>query len=470
MDNPAVTATAAQKLHSSEPHHHSNGETVTTSQPSGEEFTIEKPKQDDSGGVLVSKYDQGWRRIVRNFSPSWFSVTMGTGICATILITIPWKADWLYYLSIVFFVLNVCLFSMAFTASFLRYTIWPEIWTVMIEDATNSLFLGTIPMGFATIVEMWVFVCVPAWGQWAVYVAWALWMIDSIVAVSVTVSLGVLLMSASHQRSLDSITAAQLLPIAATIVAAGTGSETAAILPNPQHALGTIIACYVMWGMATPMALSVLVMYYQRLALHKMPPREIVVSAFLPLGPLGFGGYTILYLGKMAAVVFPKTHTIDPLAGRMAYILGFFIALIMWGWGLVWFAFALAAIYKSRPFPFNMGWWGFTFPLGVYSVSTILIGEELPSRFFRVLGTIFGTAVILLWVVIAAGTARGAWSGELFHAPCLANLRREQEAAERASSEEEKRVESSGGRLSSNGTLLTPQTSPTGRAAPDLED
>lgn len=340
----------------------------------------------------------------------------------------------------------------------------------MIQDSTNSLFLGTIPMGFATIVEMWVFVCVPAWGQWAVHFAWALWMIDSIVAVSVTVSLGVLLMSASHQRSLDSITAAQLLPIAATIVAAGTGAETAAILPNPQQALGTIIACYVMWGMATPMALSVLVMYYQRLALHKMPPREIVVSAFLPLGPLGFGGYTILYLGKMAAVVFPQTHTIDPLAGRIAYVMGFFVALIMWGWGLVWFAFALAAIYKSRPFPFNMGWWGFTFPLGVYSVSTILIGEELPSRFFRVLGTIFGTAVIVLWVVIAAGTARGAWSGELFHAPCLANLRRQQEAAERASSEEEKRVESSAGRPSGTGTSLTPQPSPAGRAAPDIEE
>lgn len=127
MDNPAVTATAAQRLHSREPHQHGNRETVTTSQPSGEEFAIEKPPQDDSSDVVVSKYDQGWRRIVRNFSPSWFSVTMGTGICATILITIPWKADWLYYLSIVFFVLNVCLFSMAFTASFLRYTIWYDI-------------------------------------------------------------------------------------------------------------------------------------------------------------------------------------------------------------------------------------------------------------------------------------------------------------------------------------------------------
>lgn len=167
-------------------------------------------------------------------------------------------------------------------------------------------------------------------------------------------------MSASHQRSLDSITAAQLLPIAATIVAAGTGSETAEVMlkHNSQLALGTIIASYAMWGMAVPLAMSVLVIYYQRLALHKMPSREVIVSCFLPLGPLGFGGYTILYLGKVAKQVFPLTDSIDPMAGRIAYVLGFFIALIMWGYGLIWFALALASIYKARPFPFNMGWWG----------------------------------------------------------------------------------------------------------------
>jgi hypothetical protein len=36
---------------------------------------------------------------------------------------------------------------------------------------------------------------------------------------------------------------------------------------------------------------------------------------------------------------------------------------------------------------------------------------------------IFSTAVILLWIVAAAGTARGAWDGKLFFAPCLANLK-----------------------------------------------
>lgn len=331
----------------------------------------------------------------------------------------------------------------------------------MIQDSSNSLFLGTIPMGFATLVKMWISVCVPAWGEWAAYFGWALWILDSVVAVAVTVTLGILLMSDSHQRSLDTITAAQLLPIAATIVASATGSGVAEVLPNPQYALGTIIASYVLWGMATPLAFTVLVIYYQRLALHKMPPREVIVSAFLPLGPIGYGGYTVLNLGKLATTIFPKTDTIDPIAGRVAYVAGFFTAIIMWGWGLVWFAFALASIHKSRPFPFNMGWWGFTFPLGVYSLSTILIGEELPSLFFRVLGTIFGTAVILLWIMLAVRTAMGAWSGHLFNAPCLANLKTEDRYPGEWSSDEETRVETTQLNTEANGVVR--------RAPPDLD-
>ena len=118
---------------------------------------------------------------------------MGTGVVATLFVTIPWKAAWLHYLGIVFFALNAVLFLLAFTASFLRYTIWPEIWKVMIDDEKNRLFLGAAPIAFATLIEMWVFICVPSWGNWAAYVAWALWMLDSAVAVCVTIGLDVVL-------------------------------------------------------------------------------------------------------------------------------------------------------------------------------------------------------------------------------------------------------------------------------------
>lgn len=206
------------------------------------------------------------------------------------------------------------------------------------------------------------------------------------------------------------------------------GAETARVLThNPQAALGTLLTSYVMWGMATPFALTILVIYYQRLALHKLPPREVVVSSFLPLGPLGMGGNAIMHMGKVARDLFPRVEFFHNLsiAGDVVYVMGVFVALIMWGFGLCWLVFALATIYQTRPFPFNMGWWGFTFPLGVYAVSTITFGVEMPSLFFRVLGTILGVAVILLWCVVALGTAKGAWSGKLFYAPCLKNLKKE---------------------------------------------
>ena len=355
---------------------------------------------------------------------------MGTGITSILLYFMPYNANWLYWLSIVFFCLNVILFCTAFVISLLRYTLYPEIWGVMISDPNNSLFLGTIPMGLATIIEMWIFVCVPHFGPWAATFAWVLWMIDLALAASVTLSLSALLMLQHHElKSLERFTAAQLLPIAATIVAAGTGAEVANILPNQQHALRTIIACYVFWGMSTPLAMVVLVLYFQRLAVHKMPPREVIVSCFLPLGPLGFGGYTIMYLGKVARTILPATNTLDPSAGSIMYVLGFFVALIMWGFGLLWFAIALVSLFKARPFPFNMGWWGFTFPLGVYAASTIQIGLELDSAFFKVLGQIFSVAVILLWCVVAVRTVQGAWTGKLFYAPCLNNLKKAEDNA-----------------------------------------
>ena len=95
-------------------------------------------------------------------------------------------------------------------------------------------------------------------------------------------------------------------------------------------------------------------------------------------------------LGVVAMKIFPVTNTLSARttsAGDILYVVGFLLALIMWGFALVWFFFALASISRSK-FPFNIGWWGFTFPIGVFTVSTVQIGREMPSRFFDVLGTV----------------------------------------------------------------------------------
>ena len=97
-----------------------------------------------------------------------------------------------------------------------------------------------------------------------------------------------------------------------------------------------------------------------------------------------------MQLGKVARAPSPITGTLSVTAthaGDILDVAGFLIALIMWGFGLVWFFFAFASISRSK-FPFNMGWWGFTFPIGVYTVATTTFGKEMPSSFFDILGTV----------------------------------------------------------------------------------
>ncbi|CEL02567.1 hypothetical protein ASPCAL03735 [Aspergillus calidoustus] len=359
-----------------------------------------------------------WREIIASFSPAWFTVCMGTGMTSILLYFIPFKANWLYYLSIVLFVVNTLFFSIISALTILRYCLYPKLWRPTLCDPMVAPFLATIPIAFATLIEMWVFICVPLWGEWASTMAWAFWVVDAVGAIILTVYLSFLLMSKSRIRSLEMVTAVQLLPIASTIIASGVGAEVAEVLPSRDRAIATTIASFVLWGMSMPLAAIVLAIYYQRLAVHKLPAREVIVSCFLPVGPLGFGSYTIMYLGKVTHALF--ANDADPalaISAKCIRAVTLMIGLIIWAFGLTWLLFALASVYFAAPFPFNMSWWGFTFPLGVYAASTILLGNELPSAFFRVLGTVLATIVILLWVAVSLGTVRGIWKRTLLVAP-----------------------------------------------------
>jgi tellurite resistance protein TehA-like permease len=226
-------------------------------------------------------------------------------------------------------------------------------------------------------------------------------------------------MTRKSETVLSSMSAAWLLPIVACVVCAASGSIVADVLPDPQYALTTIVVSYILWGIGVPLALMIMVIYLMRLMLHKLPPKEIMVSMFLPLGPLGQGSYgyvppphppktlniylrvhranlsyvicennRIQKLGQVSQKIFPQTHTLRPGTGEIFEILGFFVGLLLWSFGLLWLFFAVASILRTRKFPFNLGWWAFTFPLGVYATSTCQLGREMPSRFFRVMGTV----------------------------------------------------------------------------------
>ena len=235
-----------------------------------------------------------------------------------------------------------------------------------------------------------------------------------------------------HRPALYSATATLLLPIVPAVVASASGAVVAEVLPSRSHSFLTVIISYMLFGMGECFSLLVLSMYFHRLYVHSLPPRDVVVSVFLPIGPLGQGGFAIQKLGAVLLSLDPIVTTAGrrlggtsggeaegPHIGELSYGMGLFGALVLWGFGLVWLAFALLTIFTMRKFPFNMGWWGFTFPLGVFTSCTAVLGEELMSMALKVLATVFSLAVVLLWALVAVRTTCLAVSGEIFSAPGL---------------------------------------------------
>ena len=108
-----------------------------------------------------------------------------------------------------------------------------------------------------------------------------------------------------------------------------------------------------------------------RLALHKLPDTDFAATSWLPLGPLATGCLGLLSMGQAAPLAFAGTPLVS--AAELARDLGLIGGLALWGAGLWWLVIAtlFTRHYIRDNMPFNLGWWGFTFPLGVFALATL---------------------------------------------------------------------------------------------------
>ncbi|KAJ9107092.1 hypothetical protein QFC20_003817 [Naganishia adeliensis] len=392
------------------------------------------PTTRDGEKIKATRWDrfvqEGARRVL-NFTPSWFSVNMGTGITSILLYTLPFQFHGLKTIATVIFFLNLVLFLLFLAMSLsvlsppqfspevpgysrgkrelrLRYTIWTGVWRKMVLHPQQSLFLGTFPMGFATLVNMVAFLTLDPGNDLR--------------------SKGFI----AHDQHPQDVTGAWLLPPIANIVCSASGAIVAGYMDD-RRAVITVIVSYILWGIGFGPTLLIKALYFNRLAMYNVPANTVIVSSFIPLGPCGQGAFAIL---RLSAVVRTLCHRRAAEGGTSLYtgeewrMFGSAVyagtvpvALTIWGFGFVWPIIAISSILNIRTrgekIPFNMGWWGFTFPIGVFTSATLQFGTELDSVAFRVLGTIFTVTLVILWLTVAVGTAVKAWNGVIFMAPCL---------------------------------------------------
>ncbi|MCK0196106.1 C4-dicarboxylate ABC transporter [Ancylobacter sp. 6x-1] len=366
------------------------------------------PAKDRSGLV------QG---VVRHFTPNWFTVTMGTGALALALNALPGTHAVLHGVAVVLWLANIGLFAL-FTALYgARWMLFPHEAACIFAHPVMSMFFGAIPMGLATILNG-VLAFGPAFiGAAAVPVATALWWADAGLAVLCGLAIPYCMMT-RQDHALESLTAVWLLPIVACEVAAVSAALLAPHLPA-SDAFAYVMLGYVLWALSVPLALSLLALLFLRLALHKLPPAEMGVTGWLALGPIGTGALALVLLGAAAPGPF-AAHGLEEV-GRIAAGVGVLGGLLLWGYGAWWLMLAVLATlrYLRAGLPFNLGWWGFTFPLAVYALATLALGHATGFALFTTGGTVLVGALAALWILVAGRTARGAWRCELFASPCI---------------------------------------------------
>ncbi|MFJ5239419.1 TDT family transporter [Pseudomonas neuropathica] len=374
-------------------------------------------------GIKPFRQLQHPREVIRQFTPNWFAATMGTGVLALALAQLPLAIPGLHAIAEGLWLFNILLFSLFTVAYAARWILFFDEARRIFGHSTVSMFFGTIPMGLATIINGFLVFGLPRWGDGVIDLAEVLWWID----VAMSLACGVLIpymMFTRQEHSIDQMTAVWLLPVVAAEVAAASGGLLAPHLTDAHSQLVVLTTSYVLWAFSLPVAFSILTILLLRMALHKLPHENMAASSWLALGPIGTGALGMLLLGGDAPAIFAANGL--PGIGEIASGVGLIAGITLWGFGLWWMLMALLITvrYLRDGIPFNLGWWGFTFPLGVYSLATLKLASTLNLTFFSVVGTLLVMLLALMWLIVGKRTVQGAWRGELFVSPCIAGLKK----------------------------------------------
>ena len=355
--------------------------------------------------------------IIRQFTPNWFTATMGTGILALALNQFPVAIPGLHEIGQALWLANIALFVLFSALYAARWVLFFDGARRIFGHSVVSMFFGAIPMGLATIVNGFLVFGIALWGENAVETAHVLWWIDASISVVCGVAVP-FLMFTRQDHSVEKMTAVWLLPVVAAEVAAASGGLLIPHLPDAEG-FRILVLSYALWAFSVPIALSILVILVLRLIVHKLPHRDMAASGCLALGPIGTGALGLLLLGADAPHVFAAAGL--PGIGEIAQGIGIVGGTMLLGYGMWWLLLAvvMTARYLRDGMPFNLGWWGFTFPLGVYSVGTLALARATHLEFLFAIGGGLIVCLTVFWIVVAVRTLHGVWHGYLFVSPCL---------------------------------------------------
>ena len=88
--------------------------------------------------------------------------------------------------SALFFFLNLVILLVVMITSVTRYLLFPEVWFIVMRHPVQSLYLGCLPMGFTTLLNVSVSLFYKQYGFGGttfLYAIWGFWWINNVTSI-----------------------------------------------------------------------------------------------------------------------------------------------------------------------------------------------------------------------------------------------------------------------------------------------
>jgi C4-dicarboxylate transporter/malic acid transport protein len=192
-----------------------------------------------------------------------------------------------------------------------------------------------------------------------------------------------------------------LLPLALVPLLEPAGKEGARVL---------LMIGYAAWGIGFFLFILVTALLYSRMIYHALPAAHFAPSLWIGLAPIGIGSLDLLRMAQKGTEVWGEQ-------AQVVLSLSSIVATMLWGFGLWWLPMAallLVRYLRNGGLHFTLGWWAFTFPVGAYTISTMLLGRHWKVDFVEWLGVLFYLLLLAFWLTVAFRTIIGMRTGEVW--------------------------------------------------------
>ncbi|KAL7623659.1 hypothetical protein AAE478_005211 [Parahypoxylon ruwenzoriense] len=362
---------------------------------------------------------------------TWFTMTMATGGIANVLhsseyryamlkdkrrrylttanaVWTSYHADWLWYIGLIFFLFNMCLFIMNCILITMRFAMVPGSFMHSFLDQVESLFIPAVVVSTATILINTCEYGIPMTGPWLQRtMEWLFW---AYIIVSVVASVGMYLILWSTQVfPIHTMTPVWVFPgypllltapFATTFVAANKASPSDLTISKLAIAMSAVAV----QGTGFLISFMICAAFIYRLMTQKLP-RDMQRPG------------VVVSLGQQSRTIIPASFPESAHAVVILQLLSTILGLWLWGLSVWFFLASVGSLWKyvrpERKMPFQMTWWSFVFPNTALVTATLALATAVGSTGLRICGCAMAAVLVIVWVLVFATMLKCLWKREL---------------------------------------------------------